>query len=109
MVSLCLFYCYEEVYEQKYMDGWDKFNETSGLEKKDFYIHLNTENITDLNYTHAKKDCKDFKIKNLGQYHDLYVQSYTLLPADVFENFRNKCLEKYELDSGRFFTAPGLA
>ena len=109
MVSLCLFYCYEEVYEQKYMDGWDKFNETSGLEKKDFYIHLNTENITDLNYTYAKKDCKDFKIKNLGQYHDLYVQSYTLLPADVFENFRNKFLEIYELDSARFLTAPGLA
>ena len=48
------------------------------------------EDITDANYVHAKEVCKDFEIKNLGEYHDLYVQSNTLLLADVFENFKNK-------------------
>ena len=49
------------------------------------------------------------KIKNLGEYHDLYVQSDTLLLADVFENFRDKCIEIYELDPAHFLSAPGLA
>ena len=52
---------------------------------------------------------KELKLKNLGDYHDLYVQSDTLLLADVFENFRNKCIEIYELDPAHFLSAPGLA
>ena len=56
-----------------------------------------------------KRVCKGFEIKNLGEYHDLYVQSDTLLLADVFENFRNMCLVIYELDPANFFSAPGLA
>ena len=52
---------------------------------------------------------KDFVIKNLGEYHDLYVQSDILLPTDVFESFRNKCIEIYEHDPVHFFSAPGLA
>ena len=66
-----------------------KFNETSLPEKEDFYSHLNMEDITDADYVHAKIVCKDFEIKNLGEYHDLHVQSDTLLLATVFENFRN--------------------
>ena len=50
-----------------------------------------------------------FKINNLGDYHDLYVQFDTLLVADVYENFRNKWLEKYELDPTYFVSGPGLA
>ena len=53
--------------------------------------------------------CKDFEIKNLGEYHDLYVQSDTLLLANIFENFRNMSLEIYELDPAKFLSAPGLA
>ena len=56
------------------------------------------EDITDADYVHAKRVCKDFEIKNLGEYHDLYVQSDTLLLADVFENFRNICIEIDKLD-----------
>ena len=52
---------------------------------------------------------KELKLKNLSDYHDLYVQSDTLLLADVFENFRNKCIEIYELDPAHFLSAPGLA
>ena len=89
------------------MDDWEKFNETSLLEKENFYSHLNMEDITDADYVHAKKVCKDFEIKNLGEY-DLYVQSDTLLLADVLENFRNMCLKIYELDPAKFLSAPGL-
>ena len=66
------------------------------------------ESITDVDYMLAKRICKDFEIKNLGEYHEFYVQSDTLLLADVFENFRNMCLETYELDPARFLPAPGL-
>ena len=64
-----------------------------------------------------KRVCKDFEIKISGEYHDCYVQSDTLLLADVFdnllrtllfENFRNMCLEIYELYLAKFFSAPGL-
>ena len=89
------------------MDDWEKFHETSLLEKEDFYSHLNMEDITDADYVHAKNVCKDFEIKNLGEY-DLYVQSDTLLLADVLENFRNMCLKIYELDPAKFLSAPGL-
>ena len=68
------------------MNDWEKFGETSLPEKEDFYSHLNMEDITDADYGHTKRVCKDFEIKKLGEYHDLYVQSNTLL-ADVFENF----------------------
>ena len=52
---------------------------------------------------------KDFEIKNLGEYHDLYVQSDTLLLAHAFEKFINICLEIYELDPAKFLSVPGLA
>ena len=65
--------------------------------------------ITDEDHAHAKRVCKDFEIKNLENYHDLYVQSDTLSIADVFENFRNMCFEIYEPDSKKFLPAPGLA
>ena len=62
------------------------------------------EYLTDANYTLGKRVCKDFEIKNFGGYHDLHVQSDTLLLAGVFENFR-KCLEIHELDPPKFLSA----
>ena len=56
-----------------------------------------------------KKYLKELRLKNLGDYHELYVQSEALLLADVFEKFRNKCIEIYELDPAHFLSAPGLA
>ena len=91
------------------MDSWERFNETSLPDKKSFYSKLNLEDITDKNYVHAQKVFEEFKLKNLGDYHDLYVQSDTLLLADVFKNFRNKCIEIYELDPAHFVSAPVLA
>ena len=60
------------------------------------------EDITDADYKHAKRVWKDFEIKNLGECYDLYVQSDTLLLADVFKSFCNKCVEICELDPAHF-------
>ena len=79
------------------MDDWEKFRETLLSEKEDFCSHLNMEDITDADYAHAKRVCKDFEIKNLGEYHELYVQSDTLLLADVLEKFRNMYLKNTNL------------
>ena len=67
------------------------------------------EDITGVDYNHAKIVFKNLINKNLGNHHDLYVQSDALLLADVFENFRNMCIKVYELDPSRFLSAPGLA
>ena len=75
------------------MDDWEKTNKTSLPEKEDFYSHLNMEDITDADYTYGKRVCKDFEMKNLGEYHHLFVQSNTLLLVGVFENYRNICLK----------------
>ena len=97
------------VYPYEYMDSWERFNETSLPDKKVFHSKLNLEDITDEDYAHAQKVWQVLEIKNLGEYHDLYVQSDTLLLADVFENFTNKCIKIYELDPAHFLSAPGIA
>ena len=97
------------VYPYEYMDSWERFNETSLPDKEAFYSNLNMEDITDVDYKHAKIVFKNLINKTLGDYHDLYVQSDTLLLADVFENFRNMCIKVYELDPAHFLSAPGLA
>ena len=53
--------------------------------------------------TRTREVCKEFEIPNLREYHHLHLQSNTLLLADVFENFRNMCLEIYELDPAKVF------
>ena len=67
------------------------------------------ENITSVDYRHAKRVFKNFNNKIIGNYWDLYVRSDTLLLADVSENFRNKCIERYELDPANILSGPGLA
>ena len=67
------------------------------------------EDIDDINYRHGNNVYNKFKLNSLGDYHDLYVQSDTLLLADVFENFRDMCLKEYELDPNHFLSLPGLA
>ena len=67
------------------------------------------ENIDDTDYRHGNNVFKRFELENLGQYHDLYVQSDTLLFADAFENCRGMCIKEYELDPVHFLSLPGLA
>ena len=91
------------------MDSWERFNETSLPPKESFYSELNLEDISGKDYLHAQKVWDVFEIRNLGEYHDLYVQTDTLLLADVYEKFRDKCIEIYGLDPSYFLSAPGLA
>ena len=91
------------------MDSWERFDEKTLPYKEAFYSSLNMEDITDADHRHAKRVFKKLNNKNLDGYHDLYVQSDTLLFANVFENFRNKYIEIYELDLAHFLSAPGLA
>ena len=84
----------KSVYPYEYMDSWEKFNETSLPSKEDFYSNLNMEDIDDIDYRHGNNVSKAFKLENVGDYHDLYVPSDTLL-ANVFENFRDMCIKEY--------------
>ena len=91
------------VYPYEYADTWERVNESSLPSKEDFYSNLNMEDISDIDYRHANNMFKRFKLKSLGNYHDLYVQSDTLLLADVFNNFRDMCIKEYELDLLTFY------
>ena len=73
------------VYPYEYMDNWERFDETSLPDKESFYSSLNMENIDDIDYRHGNNVFKKFKLKNLGEYHDLYVQSDTLLLAEYLK------------------------
>ena len=79
------------VYPYEYIDGWDKFNEKIIPGKDSFYSNLTLENISETDY--ANNAFKRFIINNLGEYHDLYLRSDTLLLADIFGNFRKSCLK----------------
>ena len=87
------------------MESWERFNETPLPPKESFYSKLNLEDISDKDYLHVQKVWDVFEIKNLDEYHDLNIQSDTLLLADVFEKVRNTCIEIYELDPANFLSA----
>ena len=108
-LNKCLILLRKGVYPYEYMDEWNKFNEKVLPGKESFYSNLTLEKITETDYAHANNVFKKFNINNLGDYHDLYVESDTLLLADIFENFRYACLNNYELDPADFVYLPGLA
>ena len=91
------------------MNGIEKFSETQLPPKGEFYSKLNDCGVSDEDYEHAQRIWKEFKIQNIGEYHDLYLRSDVLLLADVFEEFRNICLENYSLDPAWYYTSPGLS
>ena len=97
------------IYPYEYMDSFGKFGETKLPEKEKFYSSLSGKGITDEEYEHARQVWETFGCRNLGDYHNLYVATDTLLLADVFENFRNVCQEKYGLDPAHYYNAPGLS
>ena len=96
------------VYPYDYMDSFEKFNSPLPT-KEDFYSILNNKDISKEDYQHVKNVWNKFNLKNMGEYHDLYLKSDILLLVDVFENFRKTCLEYYKLDPCHYFTSPGLS
>ena len=96
------------IYPYKYMDNWDRFEETSFPPKSSFYSKLNMSGVSDQDYEHACKVWRDFGIRNLGEYHDLYLKTDIILLANIFEAFRKVCLDNYGLDPAHFYMAPGF-
>ena len=74
-----------------------------------FYSKFNMAGVRDEDYEHARRVWKEFGLKDLGEYHDLYLNTDVILLANVFEEFRKVCLKNYGLDPAQFYTAPGLA
>ena len=97
------------VYPYDFMDSMEKFENKELPKTEEFYSTLNEEHISEKDYNHAKEVWNAFGIKNLGEYHDLYLQSDVLLLTNVFENFRNTCMQYYGLDPCHYFTSPGLS
>ena len=97
------------IYPYDFMDSMEKFENKELPKIEDFYSTLNEEHISEKDYNHAKEVWNAFRIKDMGEYHDLYLQSDILLLTDVFENFRNTCMQYYGLDPCHYFTSPGLS
>ena len=83
------------VFPYEYTDNWERSDETSLPDKESFYSSLNMENIDDIDYRHGNNVFKKFKLKNLGEYHDLYVQRtlyYLLMYLKTLKICALKCM-----------------
>ncbi|XP_067126115.1 uncharacterized protein [Centruroides vittatus] len=97
------------VFPYDYMDSWEKCEMDKLPPKQEFYSILNECGITNKDYEHAQNVWKAFKIRNMGEYSDLYVKTDVLILSDIFENFRDVCIKTYKLDPAWYYTAPGLS
>ena len=97
------------IYPYEYMDLFERFDEAKLPEKEKFYSSMSSKGITEEEYAHAHEVWSKFGCRTMGEYHDLYVSTDVLLLADVFENFRKVCQEKYGLDPAHYYSAPGLS
>ena len=107
------------VYPHEHMDSFEKFNEEKLPARKHFFssikkIKMNEDgkisdgHISVKDYLMCKKIWDEFKMKNMGDYHDHYLKKDVLLLADVFEKFIDTCLKYYGLDPCHYFSSPGL-
>ena len=97
----------KDVYPYEYMDSFKKFNKSELPSKDKFFSSLKDEEISENEYSRAKHIWNTFNIKNLGEYHDLYLKTDVLSLCDVFEKFVNTCLNYYVLDPCHYFSSPG--
>ena len=97
------------IYPYEYVSSWDKFRESQLPPIESFYSNLNMTNVSDDDCQHVQRVWNKFKINNLGEYHDLYLHTDVILLANMFEAFRDTCLEHYKLNPAHFYTSPGLA
>ena len=91
------------------MDSWDKFEETNLPLREKFYRELTGLGISTENYEHAKKVWDEFNLRNLGDYHNLYLKTDVILLVNVSKEFRSTCMKHYRLDPENFYTSPRLA
>ena len=97
------------VYPYDYFSSFEKFEEKELPPPEAFYNTLTDEAVRPEDYQHAQNVWRTFNLKNLGEYHDLYLKTDVLLLTDVFENYRTLCLTNYEIDSAHVLTSPGLS
>ena len=97
------------VFPYEFMTSFEKLNVNKLPSKNEFYSKLNNTDITDEEYKHAQNVWKTFKCKTMKDYHNLYLKTDVMLLTDVMENYRNVCINNYELDPLWYYTAPGLA
>ena len=95
------------VYPYEYTDSFERFSEDKLPDKKHFYKSLANKHISEKDYLHAVKIWNNFEMKNIGDYHDLYLKTDVLLLTD--EKFINRSLEFYNLDPSYHFSSPGLS
>ena len=97
------------VYPYEYMDSWGRFNGAELPPKKEFYSTLKRKHISDEDYAHAQRVWNGLKDKNMGAYHDLYLEMDMLLLADVLMRYRRNGFSKYGLDPAHYLTTPGYS
>ena len=95
-------------YSYDYMNKFEKFEDKSLPPIEEFYSKLTDKKLDEEDYKHALNVWDKFNIKNMGEYHDIYMKSDVLMLADVFESFRDVCMKIYQLDPCHYYTAPGL-
>ena len=91
------------VYPYEYVNSWNQFNETQLPPIDAFYSNLNMSSISEEDYQHAKRVWEEFGIRDLGDYHDLYLRTDAVLLANVYEAFRDTCLRHYKLDPAHIY------
>lgn len=97
------------IYPYEYMDSWDKYNQLTLPSREHFYNTLSQSHITSEDFLHAKQVWDIFKVKDLGEYTDIYLKTDVLILTDVFEMFRKTSLVNYKLDPCYYVSAPGFS
>ena len=93
----------------QYMDSFERFQETQLPPKDGFYSPLTEEDISEIDFIHSQRVFNRFNMTDLRHYHNFYLLTDVLLLANVFENFRDMCLQNYCLDPSHNYTSPGLS
>ena len=90
------------------MNSFKKFSEDKLHDKSNFFSLLKDSGINEEQNDRAINLCKMFKMKNLSEYHNVYLETDFLLLTDVFEKFIKTCLDYYNLDPCHYFSTTGL-
>ena len=96
------------VFPYNYFDRIEKLNDPQLPSKDEFFNVLTNTPIDDEEYRYAQLIFKTFKCQNLGDYLELYQNCDVILLAEVFQEFRRKSLENFELDPVHFITSAQL-